>query len=388
MYKIDIHDNSIFKVQKKLFIVVNIDSFFLSHRKEIAVAALAEGYSVFIVTKDTGYRDKILSLGLSHIDLPIDRAGMNLGREWQLCNFLTKLYRDEKPDIVHHVGLKLILWGTIAAVRAGRRNVVNAVSGLGIMFSEGQVSLVAKSILRALRYCCRKINVVTIFQNSDDYELFRSYGVVSDKSSVMIPGSGVDLDKNGYSPEFDEGKLQIIFTARMIEEKGVCDLIEAAEILREKYNDKIRFVLCGGIDPNPKGINETYLRESCDGDYICWLGHRTDIDLLLRSSHIVAFPSYYREGIPKSLIEAAATGKPIVTCDSVGCREAVSHGVSGLLIPPRNPRALAEALEVMIIDKDLRVSMGKAGRLMAEKKFSLTSVISEHINIYRRILES
>ncbi|MCD8172207.1 MAG: glycosyltransferase family 4 protein [Alistipes sp.] len=374
-------------MQKKLFIVVNIDSFFLSHRKEVALAALEEGYDVSVVTKDTGHKDKILSLGLKHIELPIVRAGMNIMKEWKLCNFLTKLYREKKPDIVHHVGLKVILWGSIAAVRAGNSNVVNAVSGMGIMFSEERPSFVSKSILRVLRIIYRKLNVVTIFQNSDDFQLFSSYGIVTENKSVMIPGSGVDLERYRNYPEEEGDKLRIIFTARMVEEKGICDLIEAAGILREKYYDKIQFTLCGGIDPNPKGVTENYLRESCDGDYICWLGHCTNIDRLLNSSHIVAFPSYYREGIPKSLIEAAAAGKPIVTCDSVGCREAVVHGVSGLLIPPKNPRALAEALELLITDKEMRIAMGKESRLLAENKFSLTSVVAEHLNIYRKTLD-
>ncbi|MCC8019591.1 MAG: glycosyltransferase family 4 protein [Rikenellaceae bacterium] len=375
-------------MQKKLFIVVNVDSFFLSHRREIASAAVAQGYDVTVIARDTGHKNKIFSLGVKHIDLPIDRADMNIRKEWQLCKFLTNLYRKEKPDIIHHVGLKIILWGTIASVRAGCRNVVNAVSGLGIMFSEGRVSLIAKSILITLRLYCRKINIITIFQNKDDYDLFRSYGIVSDENSVIIPGSGVDLDKYLYSPEQKEDKLHIIFTARMLEEKGVYDLIKAAEILREKYARKIRFILCGGIDPNPKGITKEYLTDSCDGDYICWLGHRTDIDRLLRSSHIVAFPSYYREGIPKSLIEAAAAGKPIVTCDSVGCRDAVVHGVTGLLVPAKSPEALAKSLEILIDDDKKRHAMGKEARLLAEQKFSLTAVIEEHLNIYSSFAES
>lgn len=365
-----------------LLFVVNFDSFFLSHRKAIGIAAQEAGFDVTIVAKDTGRSEEIKKLGFKFINLPIDSTGMNLRKELRTCRFLSKLYRKEKPDIVHHVGLKLILWGSLAS-RFGRiKNMVNAVSGLGIMFSDEKRGLVSAAILHTLRLVSRGKKVRYIFQNTDDLALFQKYKVVSTDYVSLIKGAGIDLEDFRLIPEPLHGKVKIIITARMIRDKGIIELIEAAKILKPKYEDKISFVLCGGLDPHPLAIREDYLKNECDGEYISWLGFRTDIRDLLAQSHIVAFPSYYREGIPKSLIEACAIGRPIVTCDSVGCRETVNHGVNGFLVPPRNPVELAKAIELLINNRELRIEMGKESRIMAEHYFSIKEVVQKHLEIY------
>jgi glycosyltransferase involved in cell wall biosynthesis len=174
----------------------------------------------------------------------------------------------------------------------------------------------------------------------------------------------------------------------MIKEKGVFELIEAANILKEKYQNKVRFLLCGGIDDNPKAISKEELKKNCDNDYIQWLGYRTDVKELLEKSHIVAFPSYYKEGLPKSLIEACAIGRPIVTTDSIGCKDAVIDGYNGFLIPIKNSQALAGKLEILIKDKALRMQMGRNSRKLAERDFSIEKVIEKHIEIYNLLLSS
>jgi glycosyltransferase involved in cell wall biosynthesis len=183
-------------------------------------------------------------------------------------------------------------------------------------------------------------------------------------------------------------KIKILFTARMIKEKGVFELIEASEILREKYRDKIQFLLCGGLDDNPNAISKKTLESLCDGAYIQWLGYRTDVKELLEQSHIMAFPSYYKEGLPKSLIEACAVGRPIVTTDSIGCRDTVIDGFNGFLIPVKDSKALAAKLEILVEDKNLRRKMGENSRKLAEKDFSIKNVIEKHIEIYNYLLTS
>jgi glycosyltransferase involved in cell wall biosynthesis len=183
-----------------------------------------------------------------------------------------------------------------------------------------------------------------------------------------------------------ESKIRILFTARMIKEKGVLELIEAARILEAKYKGKVTFLLCGGLDDNPHAIPKETLEAHCDGEYIQWLGHRTDIKKLLEKSHIVAFPSY-REGLPKSLIEACAVGRPIVTTDSTGCRDAVIDGYNGFLVPVKNAELLAEKLEILIRDKTLRIQMGKNARTLAERDFSIDNVIKQHLSIYNFLIE-
>lgn len=366
----------------KLFIVVNVDWFFLSHRKDIAIAAKKQGYDVTIVTKDTGKRTDIERLGFRFIDLPMNRSGQNIKEELHTCWFLYRLYKEEKPDVVHHVGLKTILWGALAAKLAGVKGVVNAVSGLGIFFSEENKSMVARLLPKVLRFSHHRSNLAVIFQNDEDKDLFLRNGIIKEKQAFYIKGSGVNLNEYCYTSEPETGNIRVLLTARMIEEKGIFVLTDAAELLREQYQNKVEFLLCGGLDDNPKAIKKEELEAKCDGKYIQWLGYRTDVLDLLKGCHIVAFPSYYKEGLPKSLIEATAIGRPIVTTDSIGCRETVVDGYNGYLIPIKNSKALADKLQVLFDNKELRIKMGRNSRMLAERDFSIENVIEKHLKIY------
>jgi glycosyltransferase involved in cell wall biosynthesis len=370
---------------KKLIMVVNEDRFFLSHRKDIALKAQTEGFDVTIVCKDTGRADEVKAFGFSMIELPINPTGMNLVEELKTFFFLWRLYQQQKPDIVHHVGLKTILWGGIAAKLSKVHGVVNAVCGLGVLFSGEKPSFVARSVMQMMAWSNAGKNVQEIFQNEDDMQLFKQYGVVTDGQCNFVKGSGVDLDEFNYVPEPSDGKIRVIFTARMVKEKGTITLIEAAEKLRGEFGQKAEFLLCGDLSNNPDGIKKEELEARCDGVYLQWLGFRRDVRDLLMASHIMAFPSYYREGVPLSLIEACAIGRPIVTCDSIGCRDTVEDGVNGFLVSPRDSDALAEKLRVLILEKSLREAMGRMGRKKAEKEFSLKTVVDKHMEIYRRL---
>jgi len=369
-----------------LFIVVNVDWFFLSHRKEIALAAQKDGYNVTIVTNNTGMKSVIEKLGLKVIDLPMSRSGKNIFEEMSTLKFLYKLYKKEKPDIVHHVGLKTIFWGTLAAKLSKVTGVVNAISGLGIFFSEEKISFTSKIFIQILRFSHHRSNLAVIFQNNEDKSLFLSNHIIKGSQSYMIKGSGVDLNQFCYTPEPVDGKIKVLLTARMIQEKGIFILRDAANLLKSEYKDKVQFLLCGGIDDNPNAIKEEELKAFCDDEYILWLGYRTDVLDLLKSSHIVGFPSYYKEGLPKSLIEAAAVGRPIITTNSIGCKETVIDGYNGFLIPIKNNELLADRLKKLFDDPKLRKSMGKNSRLLAEKDFSIENVIKKHLEIYKQIL--
>lgn len=369
----------------KIFVIVNVDWFFLSHRKEIALAAQKKGYDVTIVTYNTGMKSQIVDLGLKVIDLPMSRSGKNIFEELSTLIFLYKLYRKEKPDVVHHVGLKTILWGTLAAKQAKVKGIVNAVSGLGIFFSEGNSSVLSKTFIQVLRYSHHRNNLAVIFQNDEDKSLFLKSHIIREDQAFMIKGSGVDLNQFCYTPEPVNGKIKVLLTARMIPEKGIFILTEAANLLKSEYLNKVQFLLCGGLDDNPNAIKEVDLKAACDGEFISWLGYRTDVLELLKSTHIVAFPSYYKEGLPKSLIEATAIGRPIITTNSIGCKETVIEGYNGFLIPIKNSKVLAERLKRLFDDTQLRISMGKNSRLLAEKDFSIENVITKHLEIYKQI---
>lgn len=370
----------------KLFIVVNVDWFFLSHRKEVALAAQKAGWDVTIVTANTGKLKDIDAIGLNTINLPMSRSGMNIREEMGTLNFLRKLYRREKPDVVHHVGMKTILWGTLAAKFAGVNGVVNAISGLGGFFAEDNKGLMARVMPKVLKFSHKRRNLLCIFQNDDDKGLYVKNGIIKPEQARYIKGSGVDLKVFCYTPEPTEGKIRVILTARMIVEKGVFILTEAAECLRSKYVDKVEFLLVGGLDDHPGAITKEQLDAACDGKYIQWLGYRTDVKELLQSSHIVAFPSYYMEGLPKSLIEADAIGRPVITCNSVGCKETVIDGYNGYLIPTKNVDALVEKLEILLSDAALRQKMGRNSRKYAEENFDINVVIERHLKIYNELI--
>jgi glycosyltransferase involved in cell wall biosynthesis len=279
-----------------------------------------------------------------------------------------------------------MLWGTMAAKYAKVKAVVNAVSGLGIIFTEGYRTLLSSVLPSLLKKAHQIDNLAVIFQNNEDKEKFLKNGIVKESQCYYIKGSGVDLQEFAYTPEPETGKVKVMFAARMIEEKGVFVLTDAANKLRDKYKVRVQFILCGMIDSNPKSIKKVKLEAVCDGEYIKWLGHRTDILNLLQKSHIVAFPSYYKEGLPKSLIEAAAVGRPIITTDATGCRDTVEDGYNGYLVPIKDSDALAEKLAILIDNKQLRVEMGRHSRALAERDFSLDDVVAKHLAIYRALV--
>lgn len=373
-------------MNKKLFIVVNVDWFFLSHRKDVALATQEAGWDVTIVTADTGKLKDIETLGLTTINLPMSRSGMNIVEELKTLNWLRKLYKRDKPDVIHHVGMKTILWGTLAAKFSKVKGVVNAISGLGGFFAEDNKGLLSKVLPKVLKFSHDRKNLLCIFQNDDDWDLYVKHGIIKHEQGRFIKGSGVDLNQFCYTPEPEDGKIKVMLTARMIVEKGVFLLTEAAERLRSKYEDKVEFLLVGGLDDHPGAITEEQLNAVCDGNYIKWLGYRTDVKELLKECHIMAFPSYYMEGLPKSLIEADAIGRPIITSNSVGCKEAIVDGYNGFLILPKDIDALTEKLDLLISDKELRAKMGKNARKYAEEYFSIEVVKERHLAIYNELV--
>jgi len=373
-------------MNNKLFIVVNVDWFFLSHRKDVALSAKGSGWDVTIVTADTGKLTDIEALGLKTINLPMSRSGMNIIEELKTLLFLYKLYLREKPNVVHHVGMKTIMWGTLAAKFSRVHGVVNAISGLGGFFAEDNKGLLLRVMPRVLRFSHNRKNLLCIFQNDDDWGLYVKHGIIKQEQGRFIKGSGVDLNQFCYTPEPEVGKIKIMLTARMIVEKGVFLLTEAAERLRKKYESRAEFLLVGGLDDHPGAITKEQLDAVCDGNYIKWLGYRTDVKELLKECHIMAFPSYYMEGLPKSLIEANAIGRPIITSNSVGCKETVIDGYNGFLIEPKDVDALTEKLGLLISDKNLRSEMGKNARKYAEEYFSIEIVKERHLAIYEELI--
>lgn len=373
--------------EKRLLLVVNEDRFFLSHRKEIALRALEKGWDVTIVAKNTGKKDEVEAFGLRFIEMPVNPTGKKLHQEFRTLKFLYDLYGKHQGAIIHHVGLKNIAWGSVAARLRHAAGVINAVSGLGYIFSEFNPSKIKNLLIPVLRWGMATDNVTLIYQNKDDMALFRNNKIGKKSKTYRIKGSGVDLTQFYHQKKEESSPLRVIFAARMVKDKGVLDFIKAAELLRPKYEGKVEFVLCGSLSSNPYAVTENELNCLCDGKYIKWLGFRDDMPEQYAQSDIMCFPSYYREGVPKAIIDASAASLPIVTCDSVGCRDAVEEGVNGFKVPPQSPEKLAEKLELLLNDREMREGMGEASRQKAEKEYDVRKVVETHISIYEQSLK-
>lgn len=372
---------------KTLLIITNVDWFLISHRLVIAKAAMRTGWKVYVACEDTGRGHEIAVDGIEFIPFSFSRSGTNPIEEIKLLQNFRKLYRKIQPDVVHQITIKPVVYGSIAAKKEGVKGVVNAISGLGYMFAQGQVGFMQRIILYLMKIGVKRNGVAFIFQNKDDQDVLNKFDVLDSRNGInLIKGSGVDLNKFSFSPLPENDKIKILLPCRMLWDKGVKELREASEILKEKYKGRIQFVLVGMADgDNKAGVPESYLRDWEDDEYVTWRGQQADMVKLYEESHIVVLPSY-REGLPKTLIEACAIGRPIVTTDAVGCRDCVDEGTNGLKVPVGDSQALASAIEKLVNDEPLMKEMGRKGRDKAEREFDVNDVIRRHLDIYNSVL--
>lgn len=365
--------------------VVNTEAFFLSHRLPIATAALSEGYRVTIMAmEEEGRGGEVRSHGLGFIPLPSTRGGRNPFNELKLLLFLLRQYSRLGPDVVHHVTVKPILYGSIAARIAAVPRVINAVAGLGSIFigAAGRLSPTYLIVIGLFRLSFGYDRIHALFQNEDDKRALSRHIALPEDRMHIIQGSGVDLEAFAYAPEPDDLPVTFVLAARIIGDKGIREYAEAARTLRHRHGDAVRFLLAGKLDDqNVTGIPRAEVEAWVDAGDLEWLGHQSDMARLYREANIVVLPSY-REGLPKSLIEALAIGRPVVTTDVTGCRDVVDHGVNGLLVPARDSDALARAMETLIGDKALREAMGRRGRAKAVDLFSLENVVRRTLDLY------
>jgi len=372
------------EIQDNIFYIVNVDWFFLSHRLQLALAMKNSGYDVYILTKDSGRRKEIEENGLHFIDIDFDRSGKNPLKEFLIIREILKHIKKHKPSIVHNVTIKPALYGSIAAKIYGKPNlkIVNAISGLGYNFIGDRQGPVQRVLKKLMNFAFNK-NVNFIFQNPDDMALYKQLGYLQNNKFKLIKGAGVDSVEFQFHDPIEKDQLQIVLTARMLKDKGVIEFTEAAKILKSEWNSKVLFRLIGDIDTsNPAGLEKSELRKLELPNYIVWEGYRKDIRAVLIDADIVCLPSY-REGLPKSLIEAMAIGRPIVTTDVPGCRECVEENYNGFLVPSQNSIELARALEVLLLSSELRLEMGKNSRKKMLKELSLDKVISDTVAFYK-----
>ena len=373
---------------RHLAYVITEDWFFASHFLDRAKAAVNTGYKVTVVTRCRETAKEFQHFGIEVENFEFSRRGLNPLKEIATILKLSRVLKKINPDVIHNVALKPVVLGSLAEKLAGVRNIVNAPVGMGYVFtSQDNKARILRPILKTLiKYVLSRKNSRVIIENQDDFNNLIAGNFAKRDAIALIKGAGVDIKEFASSPEPPE-PVCVIMVARLLRDKGVNEFIEAAKLVNAKF-ETVRFLLIGDVDSgNPTSLSSGQLAELKISKYVTWLGARTDIAALLTNSHIVCLPSY-REGLPKSLIEAASVGRAIVTTNVTGCREVVQHSINGLLVPPRDANSLALAIETLINDPDLRNRMGVENRRKAETQFANEIIINQTNSVYESFYTS
>lgn len=369
----------------RLMFVVNNPAFFLSHRLALAQAAARAGYEIHVATMAGMAAARVRALGFTHHAVPMSRSGKHPLRELRTLYALYALFKRVRPDLVHLVTIKPVLYGGIAARLAGVPAMVAAISGLGFVFLGQGIGarLLRAAVVPLYRWALGHPNSRVIFQNGSDAQVLRTLGAVRPAQVVMMRGSGVDLDAYPCLPP-PPLPVVVSMAARLLADKGVREFVQAARLLRER-GVAVRMQLAGSADPgNPASIADAEIAAWREEGAVDMLGESAGVARLYAGSHVVALPSY-REGLPKALAEAAACGRAVVTTDVPGCRDAIEPDVTGLLVPVRNAPALADAIARLVLDATLRQAMGEAGRRLAEQDFDVRKIADGHVALYDRL---
>ncbi len=376
------------KKNKKLLILVNDLSFFISHRLMIAKASIEKGFEVVIGYGELGGADlNILQQnGFRITHIPMYRGSINIFKELKTLLNVWKFFKKEKPDIVHLVTIKPYLYGGVVSRLAGVPAVVSAVSGLGTIFISKDLKfrLLRLFLFPIYKLAFNHLNQKVIIQNNDDLKVLVEWGVLNILKAKLLKGSGVSIE-NFINLDEPKGIPIVCFAARFLRDKGIYEFVSAARLLRER-GVNARFCLAGELDANnPTSLKIDEINTLKKDKNVEILGYQKDISELYAKSHIICLPSY-REGLPKSLIEAAAASRAVVTTDVPGCREVIIPDKTGLLVPVKDSLKLADALQWLIEHPHERIAMGKAGRKFAENEFPIEKIVKNHLYIYNELL--
>lgn len=374
-----------------LLFVVTEDWYFVSHRLPLAIAARDAGYRVAVATRVRDHGPQIIAAGIELLPLSrLRRSSLSPWRELMAVVELAGVMRRWRPEIVHLVALKPVVYGALAARLGGSGAArVNALAGLGFVFVQGRklAQFLRPFVKLAFRWSLNGRRTVTIVQNPDDRDLLVREGLVAPSQVRLIRGSGVDLQRFRVTDP-PPGRRVVLLMARMLWDKGVADFVAAAKLVRERGVDA-RFILAGDPDPeNPAAVPREKLQEWNDSGRVEWWGYRTDAAEVIAQATIVVLPSFYGEGVPKVLLEAAASARPMIATDMPGCREVVLEGTTGLLVPPRDAASLAAALLKLLAAPELCRELGRRARALAEAQFAVEAVTAATLDVYAEVLGS
>ena len=372
--------------KQRLLFIVNEDWAFVSHFIERAVAAKEHGYDVAVVAHCANHRSIIESAGLTVFEHGMSRSGTNPFREIASVANLIKVIRNYRPTLIHLIALKPIVLGSCASIFYRKAQIICAPIGMGYLFSsdDSRARRLRPIVNGALRIALKQSRVAIIIENQDDMDTLKQGNFVQNNQIYLIKGAGVNLNTYRATSETDDHLVVSLF-ARMLRDKGVTEFVQAATTIKQSRPD-IQFQLIGGLDDgNPAALSSQQMEDWVAEGSVSWLGQRSDVPELLSKSNIVVLPSY-REGLPKVLIEAAAAQRAVIATDVVGCREAVTDGLNGLMIEPRNSHALTDAIMRLVTDHDLRHKLAQAGRFRAENEFSSEIINTQPLAVYEQVL--
>lgn len=375
----------------KFALFANTDWYLYNFRLSTALELGAHGHEVIMLSPPGEFGERFATHGLRWITVPMDRASLNPLREVVVVRELKRVLKAERPDLLHNFTVKCAVYGALAAHSSGVRAVVNAVAGMGYVFANNGIKarMLRPAVRALMRGTLARGNSRLILQNPDDAETFTRLRIMPPQRISLIRSSGVNLARFQPCAEREaNARLRVLLAARLVREKGVGDYVEAARILKRSGRD-IEFLLAGLPDPgNPGSITREEVERWSREGWVNWLGHVEDMAALLRSIDVMVLPSYYREGVPKSLIEAAACGLAIVTTNLPGCREVVTeHGVDGLHVDPRNAGSLAAQLAALDNDRGLLRRLGERARHNAVTYFDERMVIRRTLEVYSELLQ-
>jgi len=364
----------------KILLFANTDWYLYNFRFTLAKELRELGNEVILLSSPGDFQDRILEEGFQWISIPFSRQGINPISEFQTIIRVIRIYRQVKPDIVHHFTVKPVIYGSISAHVLRIKGIINSITGLGHIFIDtGFITRILRGLIKILyRLSLRSTQV--IFENPEDQDTFIQNRLLQQRQSHLIFGTGVDTEKFRPSPK-KEGIPLVLFASRLLASKGILEFVEAAQQLKQK-GSSARFAIAGTPDPgNPASIAPEQIEAWEQSGLVEIWGWQEDMPTVLAKADIFCLPSY-REGVPSALLEACASGLPIVATNAPGCRDVVTNGVNGLLVPIADSSALADSLETLISNPVLRHEMGAAGREIAVQRFGIGKTNAETIKVY------
>lgn len=370
----------------KVILAANTEWYLYRFRLSLAVFLRQQGFEVVFASPPGPYAESLEQAGFQWKPWKVGRQTLSPRGELGAISSLTDIYRRERADLVHHFTIKPVLYGSLAAYLAGVQGIVNSITGLGYVFLQDDLKarIVRQLVKTFYRFIFMSPKSAGIFENQANLDFFVRSKLVPASRCYLIEGVGVDADYFAPVPESQAVPI-IVLPARMLWDKGVGVLVEAARLLHMK--NEVRVALVGEPDPgNPATIPVEQLHSWVNEGVVEWWGWREDMRAVFRSCHIVTLPSM-GEGIPTVLLEAAACARPIVTTNTPGCKDVVQHGINGLVVPPNDPEALAEALQRLILDPGLRGRMGAAGRQIVLEKYTNDRVNAANLAVYNKVLK-